>query len=88
MRIKTICEKIGLQKLDTWTRNQQVLNFFIMLKNKFGLDASEYVKLDTLHHLTCDGALNIIRDVGWYKEVKQILMCMNSPNCNQDMLQC
>uniref|UniRef100_A0A915JC75 Uncharacterized protein n=1 Tax=Romanomermis culicivorax TaxID=13658 RepID=A0A915JC75_ROMCU len=42
----------------------------------------------TLRRLTCDRALNTIRDVGSYDEAKQILMCMNALNCDQDMLQC
>uniref|UniRef100_A0A915JB44 Uncharacterized protein n=1 Tax=Romanomermis culicivorax TaxID=13658 RepID=A0A915JB44_ROMCU len=62
-RIKTICKKIAPQKLDNLARTQQVRKFFIMLENKLGLDLSEYVKLHTLPHLTCDGALNTIQHV-------------------------
>uniref|UniRef100_A0A915I7W5 Uncharacterized protein n=1 Tax=Romanomermis culicivorax TaxID=13658 RepID=A0A915I7W5_ROMCU len=59
-RIKTVCKQIAPQKMDNSIRNQQVLKFFIMLENEFGLDVSEYVKLHTLRPLTWDGALNTI----------------------------
>uniref|UniRef100_A0A915L627 Uncharacterized protein n=1 Tax=Romanomermis culicivorax TaxID=13658 RepID=A0A915L627_ROMCU len=82
-QIKTIVDNMHPLAIEGSATNRGPLHFFIPLKNEFGYDASNHIKMRALPRLTWDMPSDMIQDMMQYKDIKNFLMFQLAAEGNQ-----